>query len=29
MLQEAGVDAESLKTWDGYISAAVKLKDFF
>jgi multiple sugar transport system substrate-binding protein len=29
MLQQAGVDAESLKTWDGYISAAVKLKDFF
>jgi multiple sugar transport system substrate-binding protein len=29
MLQEAGVDSESLKTWDGYISAAVKLKDFF
>ena len=29
MLQEAGVDPESLKTWDGYISAAVKLKDFF
>src|ERR671919_1134219 len=24
MLQEAGVDPESLKTWDGYISAAVK-----
>ena len=29
MLQEAGVDPESLKTWDGYISAAVKLKNFF
>jgi multiple sugar transport system substrate-binding protein len=29
MLQQAGVDPESLKTWDGYISAAVKLKDFF
>jgi multiple sugar transport system substrate-binding protein len=29
MLQEAGVDPESLKTWDGYIYAAVKLKDFF
>jgi multiple sugar transport system substrate-binding protein len=29
MLQDAGVDPESLKTWDGYISAAVKLKDFF
>ncbi|MFL6372578.1 MAG: extracellular solute-binding protein [Nitrososphaera sp.] len=29
MLQEAGVDPESLKTWDGYISAAVKLKDHF
>jgi multiple sugar transport system substrate-binding protein len=29
MLQEAGVDPESLKTWDGYISAAVMLKDFF
>ncbi len=29
MLQEAEVDPESLKTWDGYISAAVKLKDFF
>jgi multiple sugar transport system substrate-binding protein len=29
MLHEAGVDPESLKTWDGYISAAVKLKDFF
>jgi multiple sugar transport system substrate-binding protein len=29
MLQEAGVDSESLKTWDGYISAAVKLNDFF
>jgi multiple sugar transport system substrate-binding protein len=28
-LQEAGVDPESLKTWDGYVSAAVKLKDFF
>jgi multiple sugar transport system substrate-binding protein len=29
MLQEAGVDPESLKTWDGYISAAVKLNDVF
>ena len=29
MLQEAGVDPGSLKTWDGYISAAVKLKDHF
>ncbi|MFL6484247.1 MAG: extracellular solute-binding protein [Nitrososphaera sp.] len=29
MLQEAGVDPESLETWDGYISAAVKLKDHF
>jgi multiple sugar transport system substrate-binding protein len=29
MLQEAGIDPESLKTWDGYISAGVKLKDFF
>jgi multiple sugar transport system substrate-binding protein len=29
MLQEAGVDPESLKTWDGYISAAVRLKDFY
>jgi multiple sugar transport system substrate-binding protein len=29
MLQEAGVDPESLKTWDGYIAAAAKLKDFF
>jgi multiple sugar transport system substrate-binding protein len=29
MLQQAGVDPESLKTWDGYISAAVKLDDFF
>jgi multiple sugar transport system substrate-binding protein len=29
MLQEAGVDPESLKTWDGYISAAVKLNDIF
>ena len=29
MLQEAGVDPESLKTWDGYISGAVKLNDFF
>jgi multiple sugar transport system substrate-binding protein len=28
-LQEAGVDPESLKTWDGYISTAVKLNDFF
>ena len=26
MLQEAGVDPESLKTWDGYISAAVKIE---
>ncbi|MFL6524046.1 MAG: extracellular solute-binding protein, partial [Nitrososphaera sp.] len=25
MLQEAGVDPESLKTWDGYISSAMKL----
>jgi multiple sugar transport system substrate-binding protein len=29
MLQEAGVDPESLKTWDGYISAAIKLNEFF
>jgi multiple sugar transport system substrate-binding protein len=29
MLQEAGVDPESLRTWDGYISAAVKLINFF
>src|SRR5262249_26334472 len=29
MLQEAGIDPELLKTWDGYISAAVKLKDHF
>jgi multiple sugar transport system substrate-binding protein len=29
MLQEAGVDPESLKTWDGYISAAVRLNDHF
>jgi multiple sugar transport system substrate-binding protein len=29
MLQEAGVDPESLKTWDGYISAAARLNDFF
>jgi multiple sugar transport system substrate-binding protein len=29
MLQEAGVDPESLKTWDGYISAAVRLNDLF
>jgi multiple sugar transport system substrate-binding protein len=29
MLQEAGVDPESLKTWDGYISAAGRLKEFF
>jgi multiple sugar transport system substrate-binding protein len=29
MLQEAGVDPESLKTWDGYVSAAVKLDDYF
>jgi multiple sugar transport system substrate-binding protein len=29
MLQEAGVDPESLKTWDGYISAAIRLKEFF
>ncbi|MDQ4101663.1 MAG: extracellular solute-binding protein, partial [Thermoproteota archaeon] len=29
MLQEAGVDPESLKTWDGYISAAVQLDNFF
>jgi multiple sugar transport system substrate-binding protein len=29
MLQDAGVDPESLKTWDGYISAAIKLDDFF
>jgi multiple sugar transport system substrate-binding protein len=29
MLQDAGVDPESLKTWDGYIAAAVKLQDYF
>jgi multiple sugar transport system substrate-binding protein len=29
MLQEAGVDPESLKNWDGYISAAVQLDNFF
>jgi multiple sugar transport system substrate-binding protein len=29
MLQQAGVDPESLKTWDGYISAAVQLDNFF
>jgi multiple sugar transport system substrate-binding protein len=29
MLQEAGIDPESMKTWDGYISAAEKLNDFF
>jgi multiple sugar transport system substrate-binding protein len=29
MLQEAGVDPESLKTWDGCISAAVQLDEFF
>jgi multiple sugar transport system substrate-binding protein len=29
MLQESGIDPESLKTWEGYISAAIKLKDFF
>src|SRR5918992_5344934 len=29
MLQEAGVDPESLKTWDGYLSAAIKLNEFF
>ena len=29
MLQEAGVDPESLKTWDGYISAAVRLNEVF
>jgi multiple sugar transport system substrate-binding protein len=29
MLQEAGVDPESLRTWDGYISAAIKLDEFF
>jgi multiple sugar transport system substrate-binding protein len=29
MLQESGIDPGSLKTWEGYISAAVKLKDFF
>ena len=29
MLQQAGVDPESLKTWDGNISSAVKLKEFF
>jgi multiple sugar transport system substrate-binding protein len=29
MLQEAGVDPESLKTWDGYISAALRLNEVF
>ena len=29
MLQQAGVDPDSLKTWDGYISAAVQLDNFF
>src|SRR5918992_2376032 len=29
MLQEAGIDPESLKTWDGYISAAVRLDEVF
>jgi multiple sugar transport system substrate-binding protein len=29
MLQEAGVDPESLKTWDGYLSTAVQLDNFF
>jgi multiple sugar transport system substrate-binding protein len=29
MLQQAGVDPESLKTWDGYITAAVQLDKFF
>ena len=29
MLQEAGVDPESLRTWDGYVAGAVKLKEFF
>src|ERR671917_2380285 len=29
MLQEAGVDPELLKTWDGYVSAAIKLNEFF
>lgn len=29
MLQQAGVDPNSLKTWDGYIASAVKLKEFF
>ncbi|MDQ4100711.1 MAG: extracellular solute-binding protein, partial [Thermoproteota archaeon] len=29
MLQEAGVDPETLKTWDGYISSATKLDEFF
>ena len=29
MLQEAGVDPESLKTWDGYISAALRLNEIF
>jgi multiple sugar transport system substrate-binding protein len=29
MLQQAGIDPESLKTWDGYISAGVKLNDVF
>ncbi len=29
MLQEAGVDPESLKTWGGYFSAAIRLDNFF
>jgi multiple sugar transport system substrate-binding protein len=29
MLQEAGVDPESLRTWDGYVAGAEKLKEFF
>src|SRR3712207_1201741 len=29
MLQQSGIDPESLKTWDGYISAAVQLDEFF
>jgi multiple sugar transport system substrate-binding protein len=29
MLQEAGVDPESLRTWDGYISGAIRLNEFF
>jgi multiple sugar transport system substrate-binding protein len=29
MLQEAGVDPESLKTWDGYVSAAGQLDESF